>query len=303
VPQGAIPGSSFKYTPLQHLRWLYCRFIQGIFHAAPRGAYHWEPSDDFTEIMVSSENTLDAEKMQMRPGITITRGPIQFVTLGLDDMLGYNSATGQKKKGVLVPGTMSINCCSRNDLESENLAWIIAENLWMNRDMLMQYGFFEVGRSPVISAPTPAGTLVSNDNGKEWYATSVTCPFQFYRTGQITPLGQEILNGISMRLGTGFEGVPQQGVPSGYAVEGQRPPPYSNASDADGNSPNAGAEQAALPRVPNPMNPAQTVTVRTVRPGQQGVRAPSIYGRLLPITTPSVEESPSSVELESTVKV
>jgi len=256
-----------------------------------------------TEIFVSDENTLDAETINMRPAISITRGPIQFVTLGFDDMLGYNSATGQKKKGVLVPGTMSINCCSRSDLESENLAWIIAENLWMNRDMLMQYGFFEVGRSPSISAPSPAGSLVQNDSGKEWYATSVTCPFQFYRTGQITPLGKAILDGIDMRLRTGATPVPQQGVPYGYAVEGERPPPFSTASDADGNSPNAGAEQAALPRVPNPMNPAQLVTVRHIRPGQQAVRGPSIYGRLLPITTPSVEESPLSVELESTVKV
>jgi len=276
-PMGAIPGSSFKYTPLQHLRWLYCRFIQGLFLAAPRGAYHWEPSEDMTEIWISDENTLDAEKIGMRPAITITRGPVQFVTLGFDDMLGYNFASGQKQKGVLVPGTVSVNCCSRNDLESENLAWIVAENLWMNRDMLMKYGFFEVGRTPSIGAPSPAGSLVQNDNGKEWYATTVTCPFQFYRTGQLTPLGQEILSGIETRLGTTWSPVGSTGYPydpSGtpYQVEGQRPAAFSSASDANGGTPNPGAPPAPLPTVPHPLNPAQQVTVRVVRPFQHGRR-------------------------------
>jgi len=276
-PLGAIPGSSFKYTPLQHLRWLYCRFIQGLFFGAPRGAYHWEPSEDMTEIWISDENTLDAEKVGMRPAITITRGPIQFVTLGFDDMLGYSFESGQKRKGVLVPGTMSINCSSRNDLESENLAWIVAENLWMNRDMLMQYGFFEVGRSPSIGSPSAAGSLVQNDNGKEWYVTTVTCPFQFYRTGQLTPLGQQIVAGIETHLTTGSPPVGSTGYPydpSGipYGIEGQRPPAFSPASDAYGGTPRPGAEPPALPTVPHPLNPAQQVTVRRVLPFQTGRR-------------------------------
>lgn len=307
-PRGAFPASSFKYTPLQHLRWLYCRFVQGLFSQAPPGAYRWQESEDLTEIWISDENVIDAERVGLRPAISFTRGPIQFITLGMDDMLGYNAQSGQKKKGVLVPGTMSINCCSRNDLESEQIAWIVAENLWMNRDMLMQYGFFEVGRSPAIGAPSPAGSLVSGDNGREWYVTSVTCPFQFYRTGTLTPLGRTIVNGIEMRLKAGVGRVAMTGYPYSptdppYEVTGTRPAPYAQASDVNGNTPNPGAEAPTLPLVPHPLNPAQQVRVRTVYPFQPGVRAPSIYGRPLPITEASVEESPVSVEVTSTVKV
>jgi hypothetical protein len=274
-PLGAFPGSSFKYTPLQHLRWIYARFIQGLFSAAPRGAYHWSDNEDMTEIWVSDENTLDAEKIGLRPAITITRGPIQFVTLGFDDMLGYDAQTGQKTKGVLVPGTMSINCCSRSDLESENLAWIVAESLWMNRDMLMTYGFFEVGRSPQVGAPSPAGSLIQNDGGKEFYATAVTCPFQFYRTGTLTPLGAAIVQGIETRLGTrrpdhvGSDGYPFSGHELPYSAEGQRPAGFSSASDVNGNTPQPGQVAPALPLAPHPLNPAQQVTVRVVRPFQR----------------------------------
>lgn len=262
-----------------------------------------------TEIWISSENVIDSDRVGMRPAISFTRGPIQFVTLGLDDMNAYSFNTGQKQKSVLVPGTMSINCCSRNDLESEQLAWIVAEQLWMNRDLLMQYGFFEVGRQPSIGAPSPAGSLVSNDSGKEWYATTVTCPFQFYRTGNLTPLGREIVNGINLSLGA--EPAPNV-TPSGYPyspdgmpyqVQGTRPPAFSSASDAQGGTPSPGGQAEQLPLVPHPLNPSQMVTVRAAFPFQPGVRQPSINGRPIPISQTSVEESPTSVEVTTTVKV
>jgi hypothetical protein len=277
--------------------------------AAPRGAYHWDPNEDITEIWISDENTLDAEKIGMRPAISFTRGPVQFFTLGLDDMAGYKFDTGQKTKSVLVPGTMSINCCSRNDLESEQLAWIVAEQLWMNRDLLMQYGFFEVGRMPVIGAPSQAGSIIANDEGKEWYATTVSCPFQFYRTGTLTPLGQAIVNGISLQLGAvpaaaqASQGYPYD--PSGhpYQVDTTHPSRFTQASDVGGHTPDPGNVPKGPKTVPHPLNPAQQVTVRGVYPFQNPVRPPSINGRAIPITEASVEQSPSSLEVTSTVKV
>jgi hypothetical protein len=239
-----------------------------------------------TEIVITGENKINAAEVGMRPAISFTRGTIRWFTLGHDDMLGYDIATGQKKKSVLIPGTMSINCCSRNDLESEQLAFIITEQLWLNRDLLMRAGFFEVGREPVLGAPSPAGSLVTNDSGEEWYVTSVTCPFQFYRTGTVTPLGAEIANSIDMSLHTGaidpnnppyssqgpfrttansgiangvsatlhteLRSVPAQGYPyaaSGlpYAVDAVAPPAFSPASDARGASPDpAGSADTGL---------------------------------------------------------
>jgi hypothetical protein len=284
--------------------------MQGLFYSAPVGAYHWEPNENSSEIIISNENVLEAERVGMRPAITFTRGPVRFFTLGHDDMLGFDFRTGQKTKAVLVPGVMSVNCLSREDLESEQIAWVVAEQLWMNRDLLMRYGFFEVGREAVVGAPSPAGSLVTNDGGKEWYVTTVSCPFQFYRTGTLTPLGKAIVAGIELQLSTDAEPVrpanhdwPAASTPEQipYSIEHDFPAPFSPASDVNGGTPN-GDEPPMGPRlVPHPLNPAQLVTVRPAFPQQRGPAPPSIYGRPIPLSDGTVEESAVQVEVTSPV--
>jgi hypothetical protein len=39
--RGSLPDSSFKYTPLQHVRVLFASFIQGLFHST--GTQTWRP--------------------------------------------------------------------------------------------------------------------------------------------------------------------------------------------------------------------------------------------------------------------
>jgi hypothetical protein len=296
VPSNRIPttgpqDSDFRNSPLEYVRVLYVRFIQGLFNAAPPGYYHWEPTED-SEIYISDENPMKAETIGKRPAIAVSRGPAQFHSLGLDDMESYNMQTGQKKKSVLVPGTMTINCCSRADLECDRLAWVVAEQLWANRELLLKLGFFEVGRQPVIGAPSPAGSIVQADAGDEWYVTSVTCPWQFNRTTVVTPLGERILQGIDLAMRTRPAVVRQGGHGEGVDIHACPPPPFSPASDVYGGTPDPTASSPpALPRVPHPMNPAQTVRIRSSKPNSPAVKPPSIGGRTLPISTTPVEES------------
>ncbi len=306
-PRGAFP-SSFKYTPLQRVRELYVTFVQGLFGFSPRGQYHWSENPEESEIYISDENPVKAEVAGTRPAISFTRGPVQFYSLGFDDMLGYDYATGQKQKSVLVPGTMTINCSSRNDIESENIAWVVAEHLWLLREMLMKAGFFEIGRQPTVGAPSPAGSIVSNDGGDEWYVTPVTCPFQFYRTSQTTPLGLHILQGINIKLTARLQNVLSSGWPSSqgrpevpYQIESSLPESFSSASDARGGTPNPLGPPPDLPRVPHPLNPSQMVVVKPVRPYQAGLRPPSIGGRPIPLSPSTVEQSESQVAAVSTV--
>jgi hypothetical protein len=305
-PNGAFPEDSFKYSPLEHVRSLFAGFYEGLFAASPVGAYHWDEDDQVTEIYISGESTAKASVIGMRPAITITRSPVQFYSLGLDDMLAYDFRTGKKKKTVLVPGTMVVNCSSRVALESERIAWIAAEQLWLHREMLMQQGFFEVGRQPAINSPSPAGTVIMADEGDEWFVTAVTCPYQFYRTSQYTPLGAKVLRDITMRLHvktplvteqfvtTNGHGGPPAGPPIGvpYEIDTRLPPPFAPAaSDVYGNTPNPGFSAPFLPRVPHPRNPAQYVTVRAARPNAAAVRPPGMGGRPIPLAPTGVEES------------
>ena len=291
-----FPDSSFKYTPMRHVRVMFIRFCQGLFYAAPIGAYHWDEDENLTEIVISNENKLDPEVIMKRPGISFTRGPIQFYSLGIDDMMSYEFDIDKKTKAVLVPGTMTVNCISRVPQESEDLAWVVMEHIWLLRDLLMRAGFFEVGRQPQMGSPSPAGSLVANDQGDEFTVTSVSVPYQFSRTSSFTPLGKRIVQSINFSLNqrtppnyVGVRGgVPYDHFNGPYKATYCPPDPYTDASDARGLTPDpAGTRQVFLPKQPHPLNPAQTVRVRTVRTH----RPARLYSGSVPITDSCVEES------------
>lgn len=301
IHEGGFPSSSFKYTPLRHVRVLFIRFVQGLFHGAPPGAYHWEADEEKTELLVTNENRLDPEVLMHRPAVSLTRGPIQFYSTGIDDLYKYESDIDRKTKDILVPGTMMLNCLSRSMLESEDLAWIVAEHLWLLRDLLMKAGFFDVGRAIQIGSPSPAGSLVANDQGDEFTVTAITVPYQFARTSSFTPLGQHIVSNIRQELSLAtpprvYSAGPPRGFGGDFEVPVQvvacPPPPFApDAADNYGRTPDpAGARQVFLPKQPHPLNPAVTVRVRTVRPYGPGVRFPNV-GQSVPIPDPCVKES------------
>jgi hypothetical protein len=309
-PRGALPSSSFKYNPLQHVRYLYTIFVQGLFYRAPRGAYHWEEELQDSEIVITAEAPLNTTTLGDRPGITFTRAPIAFRHLGFDDMLKVDAASGQKMKGLLIPGTMIVNCCSKNDLESEQIAWVTAEGIWLLRDQLMQQGFYDIGRNIQISAPSKAGGVVEGDGAQEFYCTSITSPFQFQRTSVFTPLGQRLLQGLTLQMGLNPQASLQQGIPIPGGTGPVDPPFEQDVYPPPPFAPGAGnpnirslGNPSGLPLVPHPLDPSKLVIVRPVRADQPGVRPPSINGQVLPILAPPVTSSEPETVLTTTVKV
>lgn len=290
-PLGALPDSSFRYTPLQHIRVSYIQFVQGLFHQAPLGQYHWEP-DDSSEIVITDENPVRTEQLNVRPCITFTRAPVLFYSLGIDDMLAYDFRTGTKRKSLIIPGTMSINVCSRSDIESENLAFVVAEHIWLQREVLMQQGFYDIGRQIAIGAPSPPGSIIQGEGAEEWFATTITSPFHFFRTSQFTPLNARgtagdagVVNEIATTLNTEVTPVPDNSPPNGEMGIVAEPP-----------------ETGPLPIQPSPNNPAQRVRFVPVRPNSTTLKAPSINGRLL-ISAPSVEQSNPHMATKLVVKI
>ena len=189
-----------RSSPLLHLRTVIVQFIQGLFWYMPKGQYHWEPDIGTTEIVITDESPLKVKEYGTRPCIGVTRAPVTLSSLGLDDMSSYDATTGMKKKSVVVPGNMTVNCCSREALEAEFLAFFVAEHVWLLRDVLQKKSIYQIGQNIGIGAPSPAGSLVQADQGDEWTITSTAIPFQLVRTGAITPLGQHIVKDIELSL-------------------------------------------------------------------------------------------------------
>ena len=269
----SFPGSSFKYTPLRHIRVLFASFVQGLFAAAPPNNYHWTNDDQTTEIIIRDENPIHVENYGERPCVNFTPGRAQFYSLGMDDLADYSFQTDGKTKSVLVPGTMSINVSSRNDIEAHDLAWVIGEHIWLLRDLFMKKGFFELGRGIDISPPGPPGSVIPADQADGWYVSTVSVPWQFNRTSKFTPLGRRIVNSIEttfqLRDPVHYESLGWPSAVFGYPLNIQEsfPPPFYDASDVYGSTPDpARARDYALPRVPHPLNPSKTVYVRAVYP-------------------------------------
>jgi hypothetical protein len=275
-----------------HLRVLFVNFVKGLFASAPSGCYRWTSDDETTELYVTDEETIQPVVVERLPTITFTRGPIQFYSLGLDDLEQYDFATNRKTKGVLLPGTMTVNCCSRVSLESEHLAFVVAEHIWLLRDLLMKAGFFEVGRSIQVGSPTPAGTIIADDRGDEFFCTAVSVPFQFARLSSFTPLGLTVVNSIEQSLNVLSPrtveslGASAQTHEYPFSVSGSRPESFApNARDL---------KVAACNVQPHPLNPSRLVQVKVVRPNRSSSRLIS-SGAAIPIPRPCVEQSTASV--------
>lgn len=291
-PSPAIPGSSFRYDPLSHVRVLFVRFVQGLFRVAPEGGYRWSPNDEETELFVSDGGTVRSDVLERAPAVTFTRGGIQFYSMGFDDMEQYDFATGRKTKGTLLPGTMTINACSKAELEADSLAWTIAEHLWVLSDVLKRSGFFEIGRSIHIGAPSPAGSIIVGDRGEEAYCTPISVPYQFPRRASATPLNAVVVNSIEQRLHLGTSSrtynlgsprnAPTTTHQSGLNIHECRPPSFA---------PDASNLEEDLPKVPHPLNPSKLVTVRRVYPNRAGSRVLAGQGVTIPIVRPCVEQS------------
>lgn len=292
VARNGVAESSFRFNPLEHVRNIYVRFAQGVFAAAPRGTMHWEADLEDTEIVITGESPIHVSALGHRPGVTVTRGPVLFQSLGFDDMIKFNFNTGAKMKSVLIPGTMTLNCCSRSDIESERIAMILAESLWGHRDQLMKLGFYDIGRGLRISSPSPPGAIISGDTGDEFYMTSVLSPFHFQRTMQVTPLGRPVLEDAGLALDLSERPVSSAG--PAESTSGSMPYQIDNTYE------NATCED--LPKVPHPLDPTQRVTVRSVTPYSPAVRAPSIGGRLL-LSRPCVEDSVGQMVTKTVVKI
>jgi hypothetical protein len=277
------------------VRVLLLSFVQGLYAEAPPGCYRWNPDDEKSEIIIRDESPLRVERVGARPAISLTMGSIQFYNLGLDDMFTFDVSTGRKVKVVLIPGVVSLNCCSRVQIEAQNIACTVDEHIWLLRELLLKQGFFEIGRNIQVGPPSSPGSVVAGDEGDEWYVSTVNVPFQFGRKSAFTPLWDSIVQNIELNLNTTRRNVTDG--KGGPAVAGHElpvrvhecPPEafVPGASDARGRTPDGANAQVDPPPIyPHPLDPSKKVYVTTIRPYR--VNAPKYFnkGLILPIERP-----------------
>jgi len=213
-------------------------------------------------------------------------------------MLSYDLRDNSKKRGCLIVGNMIVNCCARVPLESEQLAYIVAEHLSVLRDMLHRWGFFDIGRNISIGSPSAPGSIIQNDSADEWFVTTMTSPFQLNRMSKTLPLEKPMVSAIETRMNGQLTPISSSAVP--YTSSGNLP--YNVAKDYQTSSElREGPIADDIQTLPHPLNPAVRVTIRPVRAGDPAIRPPSLRGRAIPIIRVPVEESDEQLRLQERV--
>jgi len=230
IKPSAAPLVTWEEQPLLQIRKLVLTFLQGLFEQQTPGCFQWVENLEETEIVITDEAPIKLEVVGVRPAISTVRGTVQWGQTSLDEKQSYNMATEQRTHTDLLRGSLSINCCSRVDLESEYIAWIVANHMWLLRRLLMKFTpVHEIGRGNAIGSPSPAGAIVSGDSEGEWINTVVTIPFFLQVGGKVRPLNVQLLKRIEAKLGVrGFctsrteTRIPLQGT---AAFQGKQKPP------------------------------------------------------------------------------
>ena len=201
IPIMETPQVSWAEQPLLLIRKTALSFIQGLFEQADVGHFRWLEDLEETEIIVTDETPIKLDVVGKRPAISVVRAPVAWGQTSLDEMRSTDSRTGAREHTDLLRGMLSINCCSRVDLESEYIAWTVANHLWLLRRIFLKgTPIHEFGRGIQIGSPSPAGVIVSGDKEGEWINTTVTVPYFIQIAGRVTPLNQQVVRAIEAKM-------------------------------------------------------------------------------------------------------
>jgi hypothetical protein len=175
--------------------------MQGLFEKADPGCFKWHESLEETELVITDESPIKLDVVGKRPCISTVRGQVAWGKTSLDEMQTRSMSNDSRKHTDLLSGNMTINCCSREPLESEYIAWIVANHTWLLRRLVMKHTpVHEFGRGQVVGAPTPAGAIVTGDTEAEWVCTPIQIPFFLQISGKVTPLNLTLLKEIEAKF-------------------------------------------------------------------------------------------------------
>lgn len=199
TPEGQ-PGSQIS-SPMVRLQRVLVTFIRGLFAQLPRGAYHWEQSEgtaqdqEGSEIWIGTEQPINPNTVGRHPAISVGRGPAAFHGIGLGDQAFYDQATGAYVKMDMIPTTSNINILSRVPFEAEELAWFVANHVWLLRSEIMRGNddfIMYLGQRPSLSPPAPAGTLVP-DGETDWMVVTISMPVYLQHMAVAMPLNKKVV--------------------------------------------------------------------------------------------------------------
>lgn len=141
------------------------------------------PTDEEnTEVIITDAGSLGTDVVEKRPAIVLARGPFAYANTALDNFLGSEEVNDKRTHTDLLTGSFVINCVSRNGLEAEKLALLVAKAIRIHRRRIQLAGFFQIGQRIRIGSESPANSIVSGDSEEDFIAVPVTFPVYYQET-------------------------------------------------------------------------------------------------------------------------
>jgi len=112
-------------------------FLREFFSTQDIYTYH--DNDDTTDIFIHDKNTINLEIQEFRPTIAVGRGPIRFRNSSIGQMANFNFFTGKKTYTDIADCEIRCECYSREGLEAEHLANLVAYAVQWTKDSIQKH--------------------------------------------------------------------------------------------------------------------------------------------------------------------
>lgn len=207
TPESVFTGN---YSPLFQVQRHLLSFLKWRFSLLPQGSYRWAPESESSpeqkesEIFLSADTPIRPSVVGKRPAITVTRSQAAFSGIGLGDLAFVDLATGAKARMDMIPTHLMVNVLSRLPVEAENLAWFVATQIFSFREEIVKEepSLLYLGARPMLSPPSPAGSLVGDSTDFEWCVVVVSMPAFLHHAMHVLPLNKPIIREIDVTAAT-----------------------------------------------------------------------------------------------------
>jgi hypothetical protein len=144
-PRDYIDPNKFYPNSLRFMENSFLVFLQALFSNFPPGKFHYDDSPEVSEIAIEGQNTDNLTAVDPRPKIVVARGAVQMQKTGINNTVGSrNLSLLNRQLTVIQAGTVGISCYSREDLEADRIAEIVASAIESMTDVIRQLGFLEI---------------------------------------------------------------------------------------------------------------------------------------------------------------
>ena len=144
-------------------------------------------------------NTEDLEAVEKRPALIISRAPIQWQKLAIDQMLNMDLKTSSRMHSDLLFTSLRVNCFSREGLEAEFLASVVFSCVQFFAPELKKLKeIFDIA-----SVSIGAESIVSSDSRIDLSVVPVVIAMYLNNKWVVTPTGNETVNSFGLVINYG----------------------------------------------------------------------------------------------------